>query len=269
MRLGPYKIVFLIILVSSLAVAGKPTYPKFSLKSIDGITYTSQSLRGKAVFMTFFMRGCEPCKKEVPFLNELQRKYPDTLKILAIGFMERNPAKLKALGIEWGMRYPICVDPGEIAAKVFEVNTLPRGFLLNHNGKLIVSYMGMDDGSKRDLKKRLEMLNAYIIEARKARSTFYVEPEFEVEGAGGAVGKVWAKRVRETIVEKGRKITDDKKDADYIVTGSVLVVEQDIAIDIIISDTQGNRIMNFGVSVTEKDYSMLGVVFEVRLKRLR
>ena len=98
------KALLLILFPCSLVIAKIPNYPKFTLKSLDGVTYTNQILRGKAVFITFFARGCLPCKKEVPLLNDLMNKYSDTLTIVGIAFKENDPKKLNALANEWKMK---------------------------------------------------------------------------------------------------------------------------------------------------------------------
>src|SRR5688572_16889953 len=53
---------------------GKPA-PDFALKTLDGREVTLSGLRGKAVVVNFWATWCAPCKVEMPWLAELQKKH--------------------------------------------------------------------------------------------------------------------------------------------------------------------------------------------------
>src|SRR5918911_93822 len=44
--------------------------PDFSLKSLDGTTFKSSSLKGEVVVLNFWATYCEPCRSEIPELNQ-------------------------------------------------------------------------------------------------------------------------------------------------------------------------------------------------------
>jgi len=49
--------------------------PDFSLASLDGKTVKLSDFRGKAVLLNFWATWCEPCKIEMPWFVDLQKKY--------------------------------------------------------------------------------------------------------------------------------------------------------------------------------------------------
>ena len=49
--------------------------PAFSLKDVQGKTYSHTSLKGKVLVLNFWSTTCGPCLKEMPLLSELVSKY--------------------------------------------------------------------------------------------------------------------------------------------------------------------------------------------------
>ena len=82
---------------STLTKAGQKA-PQFTVTSIDGIDFSSKSLKGKVVLLNFFATWCGPCMAELPKVekeiwSELQL---EDFVVLAIG-REHSEKELK----EW------------------------------------------------------------------------------------------------------------------------------------------------------------------------
>ena len=58
---------------SSAPAAGAPAIA-FNLKSVDGNSVGLASFRGKPLMMNFFASWCDPCREEMPLINELAAK---------------------------------------------------------------------------------------------------------------------------------------------------------------------------------------------------
>lgn len=162
MKAATFLLLLFLLLSTGITGAQDHLYPKFDLESVEGDRFVSEDLKGKIVFLTFFAKGCEPCREEVPFLNGLQKKYPDTLLVLGVGFLENNPERLKKLGAHWGIEYPYCTDPENIAMEQFGIYTLPRGYLLDDTGKLVKVYEGMSPKHRKDLSKKVAAIHKAI-----------------------------------------------------------------------------------------------------------
>jgi len=258
-----------VVILATSSFAKGPEQPSFSLQAVDGKIYSSQLLRGKAVFLTFFSEKCKPCKEEAPFLNQMQSGYADILAVLAVGFMEEDPVKLKALGARWGVGYTICVDRGGVAASVFDVKELPRGFLLNEDGMLIASYVGMNDKNRKDFTAKLDEIRRRQDERKRYGSAFWVEPKFVVQEGDSSLGAKWASNVQEMIKSMGRRLETSRDKAQYIVSGNVLALEDTIAVEVIIKDAAGREITRFSAAVNQGDDSTLRTVMKYRLDSLK
>ena len=69
------------------------------------------SLRGPMV-LNLWQARCEPCKREMPALEEFHQQYGDQVAVVGIDFNDVQPAAAMALAEETGVTYPSIADPG-------------------------------------------------------------------------------------------------------------------------------------------------------------
>lgn len=113
-------IVTTLILLFSLVVSVQAENEQtFSVTDINGqvhqFTGTKEGLKvkgaeGKVVFLEFFGHMCPPCKKSIPHLIHLQKKYKDKLAIIAIEVQGLNNAQLKTFAESRGINYTVISD---------------------------------------------------------------------------------------------------------------------------------------------------------------
>jgi peroxiredoxin len=115
--------------------------PNFIAKTLDGKPIKLSDFQGKVVLLNFWAVWCGPCKKEVPDLVSLYKKYQDKgFVILGISDMS-DLGEIKSFVKEHGMEYPVIVDRGDISEE-FEVEAFPTSVLIDRNGKVVQRYMG-------------------------------------------------------------------------------------------------------------------------------
>ncbi len=93
----------------------------------------------KAVLMTFFASWCEPCKRELPFLVQLDRMYRDQgLRVIGVCIDKEAPGieAAKKLVSEKGVTYPVLSDRFNFLARRYlgEKAPLPSVFLIRRDG---------------------------------------------------------------------------------------------------------------------------------------
>src|SRR5437016_49627 len=124
----------------------------FTLTDLESKSWTLRELRGKVVLVNFWATWCPPCRKEMPDLDTLYKKFRDQgLVILAID--DEDVSKIKPFLAEHPVAYPILLDPGRKVNDVFHIDGIPKSFVYDREGKLVAQSIDM-----RTQKQFLEML---------------------------------------------------------------------------------------------------------------
>ena len=82
----------------------------FDLKSLDGKSVGLTSFRGKPLVLNFFASWCDPCRDEMPLINELASKAAkDGYSVLGIA-VEDSRAAVSEFAKEAKLVFPIALD---------------------------------------------------------------------------------------------------------------------------------------------------------------
>ena len=111
--------------------------PDFKLKDIKGGTASLSDYRGKYVLLDFWASWCGPCKKEIPYLKDIDKKYASK-GLVIIGVSSDKDLK------EWhqtvtneGMTWIQVNAHNSDTYKKYGIMGIPRIMLLDPEGKLI------------------------------------------------------------------------------------------------------------------------------------
>ena len=122
---------------------GQPA-PDFSLASLDGKTLKLSDYRGKAVLLNFWATWCEPCKIEMPWFADLQKKYEaQGLQVLGVAMDDATPKEIAEFARKLGVNYPILVGKEEVGTQYGGVQYLPSTFYISRDGKIIDRVFGL------------------------------------------------------------------------------------------------------------------------------
>src|SRR6476661_6100772 len=122
---------------------GQPA-PDFSLASLDGKTLKLSDYRGKAVLLNFWATWCEPCKIEMPWFVDLQRKYgPQGLQVFGVAMDDASPKDISDFAQKMGVNYPIVIGKEEVGTLYGGVQFLPSTFFISRDGKVVDRVFGL------------------------------------------------------------------------------------------------------------------------------
>jgi thiol-disulfide isomerase/thioredoxin len=122
------------------------TAPDFDLKVLDGNGKTMKlsSLRGKAVILDFWATYCGPCKIEMPWFVELQKKYgPEGLQIVGVAVDDAGEKAISDFTHKMGINYPILIGTENVADQYGGLDGLPTTFFLDRSGKIVDKQLGL------------------------------------------------------------------------------------------------------------------------------
>ena len=133
------------------------TMPDFTLEDIKGDQVNFQELLNKkAVIIDFWAKWCSPCKKAFPHLSDLQEKYKDLVNVVCISTDKaRDADKVKSFVKSKNFEFITLLDPNKNVTKLFNINTIPRTFIINENGEIVYRHEGYIQGDEHELETEL------------------------------------------------------------------------------------------------------------------
>jgi peroxiredoxin len=120
------------------------TAPNFDLATLDGRRVKLSDYRGKAVLLNFWATWCSPCKVEMPWFVDLQKKYgTDGLVILGVAMDDSEAPKIAQFASEMGVNYPVLLGTDKVSEAYGNVEVLPTSFYIDRDGKIVGKGTGL------------------------------------------------------------------------------------------------------------------------------
>jgi thiol-disulfide isomerase/thioredoxin len=119
--------------------------PTFELKSIpDGKSVALASFRGKAVLLNFWATWCGPCKIEMPWLVDLQKKYgPQGLQIVGVAMDDTDSKEIADFAQKMGVNYVVLKGTEKVGDLYGGVDRLPLTYYVDRSGKVVDETVGL------------------------------------------------------------------------------------------------------------------------------
>jgi thiol-disulfide isomerase/thioredoxin len=134
--------------------------PEISFVDRGGDTVSLAEFAGKFVLVNLWATWCEPCLREMPSLDRMQRHLGDKITVVAIS-EDRGGSKtvepfIDKLGLKSFKTY---LDPKSGAGRAFKVEGLPTSFLIDREGRVLGRVEG---AAEWDSPKLLGVLKSFL-----------------------------------------------------------------------------------------------------------
>jgi thiol-disulfide isomerase/thioredoxin len=133
--------------------------PPLELKDLNGNTHRLADYRGNVVLINFWATWCEPCREEMPSIQQLKNKLAGKpFVVLAVNVAESEARIADYLGKQ---RFDFIVlhDRNSEAMKAWRVKGLPASFVVARDGRVRYSYIGeFDWATSRVVKVLADLL---------------------------------------------------------------------------------------------------------------
>ncbi len=133
--------------------------PAFELSDLQGKIWKLKSLEGQKVLINIWATWCGPCQAELPHLEKLyeQTKGRPDIKIITLNFDE-DIGMVEPFVKKKGFAFPVLPAYAFLANKI-DVNSIPRNWLVNADGKWQWEQIGFDSSEpdwEKSMLSRLE-----------------------------------------------------------------------------------------------------------------
>ena len=130
-------------------------YSNWELISDVNTTLNFRDTEGKVVFINFWATWCPPCIAEMPSLQALYKDYNDKVVFLFVTSDEFEIVeKFKTKkGFDFEVFKPLNEVPEELTT-----HSIPRTFLINRKGEIVVDESGAIDWNSKKVRGQLDEL---------------------------------------------------------------------------------------------------------------
>jgi len=134
----------------------KELAPDLRLEDLDGKTHDLKDYRGKVVLLNFWATWCPPCIKEIPSLNNLQKKFSSNDFVVLSVDVGEEPKDIKAFLEHIPADYPVLLDSKTSLASTWQLKAFPSTFVIDKTGHLRYLYFGGLEWDEPEMIKFLE-----------------------------------------------------------------------------------------------------------------
>lgn len=142
---------------STTLVRAGETAPDFTVELFDGSQLSLKELRGKVVLLNFWATWCPPCRQELTRVQKdiIDRFAGKPFVFLPVSRGEKRET-VEAFREKTGYTFPMGLDSARTVYDRYASNYIPRNFLIDKKGKVVLATVGYDDGEFDALIRTIE-----------------------------------------------------------------------------------------------------------------
>jgi thiol-disulfide isomerase/thioredoxin len=136
--------------------------PSFEVQSLNGELLSSEKIlkERKGLILNFWGLRCGSCIEEIPYINEIYRKYGKDIVVLGINVdgVERETLAQQIHKIGLDIAYSIVPDPDMKLLDSYKMNAAPLTVIVDRKGEIYYYHEGFTQGDERILEENIKML---------------------------------------------------------------------------------------------------------------
>lgn len=117
--------------------------PALTVTGLDGHAISSADWRENVTVVNFWATWCGPCLAEIPEFVALQEKYAGHVQFIGFSADEGSADEVRQFVRRHSMNYPVAIVGREIDAKFGDVPGLPTTFVIDRQGQIVQTHVGL------------------------------------------------------------------------------------------------------------------------------
>lgn len=122
--------------------------PSFKLENIYGNNINLADYKGKVLIIDFWATWCPPCRRGIPDLIELKRKFGSRgFDVIGISVDQDTKQDVIPFVQNNNINYPVVYADGSVTEKYGGIESIPTSFVIDKKGKIVASFQGLTEKS--------------------------------------------------------------------------------------------------------------------------
>jgi peroxiredoxin/outer membrane lipoprotein-sorting protein len=113
----------------------------FTLKDLQGNEIRLSALRGRIVLLDFWATWCPPCRKELPSIEKLARKYKES-DVVIFGINDEDSGTVKSFLKKNDYNLTTLMDSKRTVHRMYGASAIPSVIVIDRNGMIKAHYVG-------------------------------------------------------------------------------------------------------------------------------
>lgn len=134
--------------------------PALRGEALAGGTIDLADFKGRPLLINFWASYCMPCRREMPALVRLQKRYSKKLTILTVAADGENRKAVSDFVRKYEVELPVLLDPGQKLSKTYSVRLLPMTYVVARDGRIDGRVVGYADWESPGAIRLIEALIA-------------------------------------------------------------------------------------------------------------
>lgn len=126
----------------------------FQANSLEGQSFSLESLRGKFVVISFWATWCMPCRAEIPILNSIYDELHDE-GLVILGITAEEEAVVQGFLKDRPISYPVVIDDLGRITNRYGIQAYPTLVMIDRDGNMVDRATGLDVLLKWKIRNRV------------------------------------------------------------------------------------------------------------------
>ena len=127
------------------------------IRAADGVnpSLDLSAYRGRVVVVDFWASWCTPCRRSIPWLNQMRARYADRGLVVIGVNVDKDGEDAARFLREVPIDFDVVYDPEGALAARYGVEGMPSSYVYSRDGKLVARHIGFQNAKRPEYEALL------------------------------------------------------------------------------------------------------------------